>query len=118
MSKNPTITSRSRHNEVSYYFVRELVNRGVLKIEYIPSGQQFADGFTKSLGTYDFMCHRKRHKLILLSTTIFPISYSLVFSLSNLWGNVKEGRSKSNEDPTFKRIKDLTPNLHNEEGGN
>lgn len=29
MAKNPAITSCSRHIEISYYFVRELINKGI-----------------------------------------------------------------------------------------
>lgn len=37
MAKNLTITSHSRHIEVIYYFVKEFVDKGALKIEYVPS---------------------------------------------------------------------------------
>lgn len=77
LNKNPTITIGSRHIEVSYYFVWELINRGVLKIEYIPSQLQFADGFTNTLGTENFRCHRARNKVVPLQPK--SISNLLVF---------------------------------------
>lgn len=70
MSKIPTITTRSRHIEVSYYFVTELVNKGALKIEYVPSYQRFTDGFTKTLKTDDFLHYRDQHKLVLVPPVV------------------------------------------------
>jgi hypothetical protein len=43
--------ARTKHIEVDYHFVRERVARKLLDIRFIPSGDQLADGFTKSLST-------------------------------------------------------------------
>jgi hypothetical protein len=34
---------------MDYYFVRERVAKGLLHIDYVPSSNQVADGFTKAL---------------------------------------------------------------------
>jgi hypothetical protein len=49
MSANPIFHARTKHNEVDYHFVREMVTRKLLEIEFIPSRDQVADGFTKPL---------------------------------------------------------------------
>ncbi|KAK8943260.1 hypothetical protein KSP39_PZI009121 [Platanthera zijinensis] len=49
MSRNTTSTSRSRHIDIDYHFIRDLVARGALSVTYVPSSDQLADVFTKPL---------------------------------------------------------------------
>jgi histone deacetylase 1/2 len=51
LSANPVFHARTKHIEVDYYFVRERVAQKLLDIRFISSGDQVADGFTKSLST-------------------------------------------------------------------
>jgi histone deacetylase 1/2 len=51
LSANPVFNARTKHIEVDYHFVRERVAKKLLDIRFIPSGDQLADGFTKSLST-------------------------------------------------------------------
>jgi hypothetical protein len=41
--------TRTKYIKVDYHFVRERVAQKLLDIQFIPSGDQVADGFTKSL---------------------------------------------------------------------
>ena len=43
-------SDRLRHIDISYRFVRELVQRGTFKVDYVSSGQNSADVMTKALG--------------------------------------------------------------------
>jgi hypothetical protein len=47
LSTNPIFHARTKHIEVDYHFVRERVSRRLLEIDFIPSNDQVADGFTK-----------------------------------------------------------------------
>ena len=41
--------ARTKHIEVDYHFVRERVSKKLLEIDYVPTDDQVADGFTKAL---------------------------------------------------------------------
>jgi len=53
--KNATIPSsmlQKKHNAICYHFVREAVAASILRIAYIPSGENLADLLTKFLGAH------------------------------------------------------------------
>lgn len=50
MSKNPVISTRSKHIALDFHFIREQVESGQLKISHVSSIDQLADIFTKPLG--------------------------------------------------------------------
>jgi hypothetical protein len=49
LASNPVLYGRMKHIEVEYHFVRERVAKKLLRIEFVPTGDQIADGFTKAL---------------------------------------------------------------------
>ena len=49
LSKNPIVHQRSKHIDIRYHFVRDEIQKGSLKILYVPSEQNVSDVFTKSL---------------------------------------------------------------------
>jgi histone deacetylase 1/2 len=50
LSANSIFHSRTKHVEIDYDFFRERVANKFLAIKFIPSKDQVADGFTKTLG--------------------------------------------------------------------
>ena len=47
--KNPKQHSKTKHIEIKYHFIRDLVKRKIVCLEYIPTERQNADIFTKPL---------------------------------------------------------------------
>ncbi len=46
---NPEFHARSKHIDVQYHYTRELVEDGMISVEYIPTTEMAADCLTKPL---------------------------------------------------------------------
>ena len=54
ISKNPIQHSKTKHIEIRYHFIRDLVERKIVYLEYIPTERQNTDIFTKPLDRSKF----------------------------------------------------------------
>jgi hypothetical protein len=61
VSKNMINTSRSKHVDIKYHFIREHVENGITSLEYCPTGEMQADILTKGLAEPQ---HAKLTKLL------------------------------------------------------
>ena len=59
ISKNPVQHSRTKHIDIRHYFIRELVEKGTIVIDYVQTEHQKADLFTKPLDALRFDYLRK-----------------------------------------------------------
>ena len=51
---NPVQNSRTKHIEIRYHFIRDLVERKIVALEYVPTERQNADIFTRPLDRSKF----------------------------------------------------------------
>ena len=49
LSANPKISSRTKHFDIKFHHIRELVENKIINIKYIKTNENLADGFTKPL---------------------------------------------------------------------
>ena len=47
--KNPQVNDRTKHIDVAHHHIRDLQGKKKIQIDYIPTDQMVADGFTKPL---------------------------------------------------------------------
>jgi hypothetical protein len=46
LSENPVFHDRSKHIEMRYHYVRDMVQKNILSIQYVPMAEQIADILT------------------------------------------------------------------------
>ncbi|CAL4070928.1 unnamed protein product, partial [Meganyctiphanes norvegica] len=49
LAKNPVHHQRTKHIDIKYHFIRFAIEEGIIDLQYIPSGENIADQFTKPL---------------------------------------------------------------------
>jgi hypothetical protein len=69
LSENPCAAQRTKSMDVKYHFLRQTVQEGKIKLEYISTHDQLADIFTKMLPQPQFL---KPRTLLGLRNYIFP----------------------------------------------
>ena len=54
MSENPMFHDKSKHIEIKYHYIRDMVERGEVKLQYVATDKQIADVLTKPLARVKF----------------------------------------------------------------
>ena len=54
VTQNPTNHQRTKHIDIRYHFIRDLVQSGEIIVDYIPSQSNLADVLTKPLDRAQF----------------------------------------------------------------
>jgi hypothetical protein len=54
LSEHLVFHERSKHIEIKYYFIRDKIQEGEVKLEYIPTDEQTSDILTKPLSRIKF----------------------------------------------------------------
>ena len=60
MSMNPVFHDKSKHIEIRYHFIRDMVRKGAVELQYIPTDDQTVDVLTKPLPRVKFEYFRRR----------------------------------------------------------
>lgn len=66
LTKHNRFHARSKHIDIRYHFVRELIEARALDVEYKPSGEMTADILTKPIPRIRFETHRKNLGIVYL----------------------------------------------------
>jgi uncharacterized lipoprotein YehR (DUF1307 family) len=64
LSENPVFHDRSKHIEIKYYYLRDKVQKGEIKLQYISTDEQTTDILTKPLSRTKFVYFRDKLGLV------------------------------------------------------
>ena len=60
MTKNPVFLDRSKHIEIRYFYIRDMIQKGALKLQYVSTDEQVSDLLTKPLSRIKFEYFRDK----------------------------------------------------------
>ena len=60
LSKNPLFHDKSKHIEIKYHYIRDMVERGAVKLQYFAMEEQIADVLMKPLARVKFEYFREK----------------------------------------------------------
>jgi len=60
LSENPIFHDRSKHIDIRYHYIRDMVQRGAIRLHHIGTDEQVADILTKPLGKVKFLTFREQ----------------------------------------------------------
>eukprot|EP00253_Pinus_taeda_P003306 PITA_03306 len=59
LSENPVFHDRSKHIDITYHYIRDMVQQGAIRLQHIGIDEQVTDILTNPLGKVKFLTFRK-----------------------------------------------------------
>jgi hypothetical protein len=66
LTKNPHLHEQFKHIDIYYHFIRDLVEKGLVDVEYVPTMEMVADGMTKPLERIAFERFKRQLELLIV----------------------------------------------------
>ena len=66
LSENPVFHDKSKHIEIKYHYIRDMLQRGAVKLQYVAMEDQITDVLTKPLARVKFEYFREILGVILI----------------------------------------------------
>jgi hypothetical protein len=60
LTENPLFHDKSKHIEIMYHYIRDMVQRGAVKLQYVTTDEQIVDVLTKPLSKVKFVYFRDK----------------------------------------------------------
>ena len=60
IAKNASTKGRTKHMDIRFHFVRELIEDNIIEIKFVKSDDNTADMFTKNMSRATLLKHRER----------------------------------------------------------
>ena len=74
LSENPVFHDKSKHIEIKYHYIRDMVQRGAVKLQYVATEEQIADVLMNPLARMKFEYFRERHGVLHVSFSTFKLA--------------------------------------------
>jgi len=68
IASNPVTEKRSKHIDIRYHYIREVLNRGIAEVFFINGDENPADLLTKNLGSVKFLKFRGMYGLEIMNS--------------------------------------------------
>ena len=60
LSENPVFHDKLKHIEIKYHYIKDMMQRGVVKLQYVAMDEQIVDVLTKPLARVKFEYFREK----------------------------------------------------------
>jgi len=60
LTENPMFHDKSKHIEIRYHYIRDMVQKGAVKLQYVATDEKITDVLTKPLSRVKFVYFRDK----------------------------------------------------------